>query len=128
MTKRKILMIVALSMAAFVSMLAIPSCGGPSGPTTGPAGDSAVTGQVKAIRKHNSGYPYDFDATVLSSQDVGSLPNPTKDKVNQTITLWSNDNLKNLDDGENFTANVKLVNDPSKPDPIFFAYNVNETP
>ena len=82
MTTRKLLVKIALSFAAAALLLTFSACYGSSGPTTGPAGDSTITGQLNALRKHSSSYPYDMDITVLESQDVNNLPNPTKDKVN----------------------------------------------
>ena len=127
MARKQIILISALVLVITLLAVALPSCKS-GGPTEGPPSDSLVGGEMKAIRKHSSGYAYDIDFIVESTKDVGTLPNPTKDKVGQTITAWTNENLRELEVGEDFTANVKLVYDASKTGTIFYVYNVKEQP
>jgi hypothetical protein len=127
MSKKHLRPIAAVVLAIIILLtLALPSCKS-GGPTEGPVSDSLIEGVIKAIRKHSSGYTYDIDFVIESSSDVGTVPNPTKDKVGQTITAWTNENLRELEIDEEFTANVKLVYDKAKTGTIFFVYNVKET-
>lgn len=131
MLKKKALVITVTFMMVMLMALALPSCSS-KGSTEGPPSDSAITGVVKGLRKHASGYSYvsgysyALDFLVDSSKDVGTLPNPTKDKVGQVITAETNENLKELEVGEEFTANVKLVYNESKTGTIFYVFNVKE--
>ena len=126
MFKRNSVMAVTLVLVSIVLTLALPSCSS-KGSTEGPPGDSVISGELKGLRKHSSGYSYQVDFLVESSKDVDTLPNPTKDKVGKVITAETNDNLRELDVGEDFTANVKLVYDAAKTGTIFYAYNVKES-
>ncbi len=47
----------------------------------------------------------------------------TEDRMREVLT---NENLKELEVGEDFTANVKLVYDAAKTGTIFYVYNVKE--
>lgn len=125
MVKKNTFVAVTLVLVFIVLALALPSCSS-KGSTEGPPSDSAITGELKGLRKHTSGYSYEVDFLVESSKDVGTLPNPTKDKVGKIITAETNDNLKELEEGEDFTANVKLVYDAAKTGTIFYVYNVKE--
>lgn len=125
MFKRNTLMAVTLVLVSIVLALTLPSCSS-KGSTEGPPSDSVVTGELKGLSKHSSGYSYQVDFLVESSKDVGTLPNPTKDKVGKVITAETNENLKELEVGEDFTANVKLVYDAAKTGTIFYVYNVKE--
>jgi len=127
MARKQIILISALAIVIALLAVALPSCKS-GGATEGPPSDSLVKGELKGLRKHNSGYLFDLDFIVTSSGDSGTLPNPTKDKVGQLITAWTNENLKELEVGEDFTANVKLVYDASKTGTIFYVYNVKEQP
>lgn len=125
--KRLPLGILILTVIALFFM-AIASCSS-KGSTEGPSSDSVISGKLQGLRKHSpdAGYSYQADFVIESSKDVGTLPNPTKDKIGQTITAETNENLKELEVGEEFMANVKLVYNQSKTGTIFYVYNVKET-
>jgi hypothetical protein len=124
--KRNTFTAVTLVLVSIVLALVLPSCSS-KGSTEGPSGDSIISGELKGLRKHSSGYSYQIDFLVESSKDVGTLPNPTKDKVGKVITAETNENLRELEVGEDFTANVKLVYDAAKTGTIFYVYNVKES-
>jgi predicted small lipoprotein YifL len=125
MFRKHTILISAMLLVITLLVVALTSCKS-GGPTEGPPSDSLVKGEVTGLRKHSSGYLFDMDFTIESSSDIGTLPNPTKDRVGKTITAWTNENLKELEVGEDFTANVKLVYDASKTGTIFYVYNVEE--
>ena len=125
MIKKRSLSLMTLIIVAILLLMAFPSCSS-GGSTEGPPSDSTITAELRGIRKHMSGYTYEIDFLVTSSKDVGTMPNPTKDKVGQVITAQTNENLKELEPGEDFTANVKLVYDAAKTGTIFYVYNVKE--
>lgn len=115
----------ALALALVTSLIAMSACSSGGG-TAGPPGDSTVTGQARAIHKNTSGYPYEVAFLVVSSDDVDTLPNPTKDKVGTELTAETNEDIHWVAPGEKFTANVKWAYDSSKPVPIFYIYNIKE--
>jgi hypothetical protein len=76
----------ALALALVTSLITLSACSSGGG-TAGPPGDSTVTGQARTIHKNTSGYPYEVAFLVVSSDDVGTLPNPTKDKIGTELIL-----------------------------------------
>jgi hypothetical protein len=127
-----------------VSLISLPACSSGSGGTPGatqsgpqspggPGGgaiiqsNSVVTGQVEAVRSNAYGYPWEVDFTVITSNDVRSLPNPTRDHIGQKITAKSDEDLSGLTKGTKFTANVKLIGDVPLPGISFYVYNVKVT-
>jgi len=86
--------------------------------------DGAISGDIKAIRKEASGYLWEVDVLILSSQDVGSLPNPTKDKIGQVITLKSDIDMTAFKTSMKITARVKYVGDVPKPGISLYIYDI----
>ena len=125
MVKLKKVIAIALTLASILPLPGLFSCS-PGGATAGPPGDSKITGEAKAVHQYTSGYPYDVDFIVLTSEDVDTLPNPTKESIGAEITAQTNEDIQGLDPGEKFTANVKWAINASKPVPIFYIYNVKE--
>lgn len=86
-------------------------------PNPGPSGgtivrsDSVITGEIKAIRRMSSSYPWEVDILVQDSQNVDSLVNPTKDKVGEVITTVTDQDMKPFNGGQVITAHVKLTGD-----------------
>jgi hypothetical protein len=109
------------------------ACSGKSNPgqtpTPPPGGgaivqsDSIITAEIKAIRQ-TTGYPWEVDVLVQSSDSVGDLPNPTKDKVGQVITAKADENLSSFKVGQIITGNVKYVGDVPKPGISLYIYNI----
>jgi len=114
---------IALLSAAFVLVACSTKATGTTRAATspGPGGglvvqsDSIITGKVVAVRSSATGYPWQVDVLVQSSQDVGTLPNPTKDKIGQTVTFYTSDNVGSLLAGQVITAHAKYVGDVPKP-------------
>jgi hypothetical protein len=87
--------------------------------------DSVITGKIAAVRRQSSGYPWEIDVTIQNSVDVGNLPNPTKDKVGQTITVKADEDLSSLKAGQVITAHVKYVGDVPQPGISLFIFNID---
>ncbi len=102
-------------------------------PTTtapGPGGglvvnsDSIITGTIVAIRSESTGYPWQIDVQVLTSQDVGTLPNPTKDKIGQTVTFYTDQNVSPFHVGQSINAHVKYAGDVPKPGIVLYIFDI----
>jgi hypothetical protein len=86
--------------------------------------DCVITGEIEAIRTQTTGYPWELDVLVRTSEDVGSLPNPTKDKIGQVITVKADQDLSPYKVTQAITARVKYVGDVPKPGIFLFIYDV----
>ncbi len=86
--------------------------------------DSIVRARVVAVRPQTSGYPWEADVLVLSSQSVGDLPNPTADKVGQVITVRSSEDLSGIGPGTDITARVKYAGDVPLPGIVLLIYDI----
>ena len=123
--------IIVLSIAAVLSACA-PKATSTTPTTTvpGPGGglvvnsDSVITGKIVAIRSESSGYPWQIDVQILTTQDVGTLPNPVKDKVGQTVTLRTDQDLSSFKSGQTIQAHVKYVGDVPKPGIVLYAFDI----
>jgi hypothetical protein len=115
----------ALAFLLILTTVLLFSCS-PTSSTAGPLGDSRIIGQAKAIHKNVSSFPYQLDFLVLSTEDIGTLPNPTKACVGATITAETNENIRTLEPEEKFTANVKWALDNTNSIPVFYMYNIKE--
>ena len=73
--------------------------------------DSIITGEIKAITSMATGYPWEIDVQVTSSQNVGILINPTIDKVGQIVQFRTDVSTKGLTPGQVITAHAKLTGD-----------------
>ena len=73
--------------------------------------DSIITGQIKAIVNMPTGYPWEIDVLVQSSQSVGTLTNPTSDKVGQVVKFRTDESPNALKVGQVITAHAKLTGD-----------------
>lgn len=63
MAKKTIFVILVLALVT--SLVTLSACSSGGG-TSGPPGDSKITGEAKAIHKNTSNYPYEVDLVVLS--------------------------------------------------------------
>ena len=86
--------------------------------------DSIITGTIVAIRNQSTGYPWQVDVQVLTSQDVGTLPNPTKDKIGQTVTFYTDENLRAFHAGQAINAHVKYAGDVPKPGIVLYIFDI----
>ena len=108
----------------------LSACSRSSNPSPAPGGgavinsDSIITGQIKAIRPEATGYPWEVDVLIQTSQNVGDLPNPTGDKIGQIITAKTDVNMNSFSVGQIVTARVKYVGDVPKPGISLYIYNI----
>jgi hypothetical protein len=86
--------------------------------------DSIITAKIVAIRQLTTGYPWEMDVLVQTSVDVGNLPNPTKDKIGQVITVKTDDKLDSFKAGQIISAKVKYVGDVPLPGITLYIYNI----
>ena len=123
---------IALLSIVFLVTGCVPKATGATPPTTspGPGGglvvqsDSVITGNIVAIRSEPTGYPWQVDVKVLTSQDVGTLPNPTKDKIGQTVTFYTDQNAGLFKVGQNIEAHVKYAGDVPKPGIVLYIFDM----
>jgi hypothetical protein len=138
MNQRNTLLSVGMAMAVILSVLILSACSTDSSPTSIPTpspggggaivqSDSIISGEVKAIRQQPTGYPYEMDVLVLSSDNVDSLPNPTVDKVGQAITAKTDEDVSLFKVGQTITARVKYVGDVPQPGISLYIYDVEAT-
>lgn len=139
MNLRKIVIIAVTG--AVILLLSFASCS--SGITTttvtatttptGPGGgavvnsDSIITGTIKAIRPQTTGYPWEVDVLIQSSQNVGDLPNPTSDKIGQVVTLKTDQDMTLFTVDQSIFAKVKYTGDVPKPGITLYLYKITST-
>jgi hypothetical protein len=138
MNRKNAFLSVGIATIVVLSVLILSACSAnnspTSTPTTPPGGgavvrsDSIVSGEIKAIRKQSTGYPYEMDVLVLSSDNVDSLPNPTIDKVGQVITAKTDEDVSSFMAGQVITARVKYAGDVPQPGISLYIYNIEATP
>ena len=104
-----------------------PRPGGPGGEAIVNS-DSIITAKITAIHKQTTGYPWEVDILVQSSADVGTLPNPTKDKVGQVITTKTDEDLSAFKVNQLIAAKVKYVGDVPLPGITMYLYNIKLQP
>ena len=120
-----------LSIAAVLSACAPPPAQGiPATTNPGPGGglvinsDSIITGTIVAIHNESTGYPWRIDVQVLTSQDVGTLPNPTKDVIGKTVSFYTDENIGAFRTGQSIKAHVKYAGDVPKPEIILYIFDI----
>jgi hypothetical protein len=121
--------IMALLLMVILSTFTVISCN--NSPKTSSPGngaviqsDSIIIAEIKAVRAQKTGYPWEMDILVQNSENVGSLPNPTEDKIGQVITTKTDEDLLSLQVGQIITARVKYVGDVPKPGISLYIYNI----
>ena len=98
--------------------------------TTGPVigevinSDSFITAEIKALREETTGYPWEVDILVKTSQNVGDLPNPTKDSIGKVITVKTDLNMTKFQARDIISAKVKYTGDVPKPGITLFLYDI----
>jgi hypothetical protein len=121
-----------VTLVAIISLPGLAACSGPASPATTPSpgggavvqSDSVVTGEIKAIRQQTSGYPWEVEVLVRTSEDVGGLVNPTKDKVGQVITARTDQDMSAFKVGQVITSRVKYAGDVPRPGISLYIYNI----
>jgi len=125
-------MLLMLAAVLLLSVIAVSACNSNAPtltPTPGPGGavinsDSVITGEIKAIRPQTTGYPWEVDVLVQSSESVGNLPNPTSDKVGQVVTCKTDQDVASFAVDEAINARVKYVGDVPQPGITLYIYNI----
>jgi hypothetical protein len=136
------LAIYVLATVLILSLMVIPLSGcssktpspTPSPTTTSPGvgggavinSDSVITAQIKSINKEATGFPWQVDLLITSSQAVGNLPNPVADKTGQVVTVKSDEDLSKFAVGDNINGRIKYVGDVPKPGITLYLYNVTK--
>jgi hypothetical protein len=118
------IILIILSLSMIVSSCSQAGTSTPSATPVVPGGpgggaiinsDSITTGKIVAIRTNPTGYPVQIDLEVQKSVDVGQLPNPTKDKVGQVITINTDQDVSAFKVGQVITGSIKYAGDVPKP-------------
>jgi hypothetical protein len=130
------LIAVVAAAASFIALIGCSSPAATTGPgststtSAGPGGglvvqsDSIITAEIKAVRKQSTGYPWEVDLLIRTSDNVGSLPNPTFDKIGQVVTAKSDQDLSSFKAGQIVDARVKYVGDVPRPGIQLYAYDI----
>lgn len=84
--------------------------------------DSLVSGKIAAIRPSTSGFPWEIDLQIDSSQDVNYLANYTRDKVGQVITTRTDQDVRLLKVGDYLTAHVQMATEPGTSRTFFYIH------
>jgi len=109
--------VIALVLALTVIATGVVSCKKaattPPGPNTGSLiqTDGIITGEIKVIKSMPTGYPWQFDVLIQTSQNVGDLKNPVADKVGQVVQFGTDEQIELFKVGQIITAHVKLTGD-----------------
>lgn len=140
MGQKNKLPLIGMATAIILSALMLTACSGASTPKPTPTppsppgggavvqSDSIITGEIKAIRQQATGYPWEMDVLIQSSQSVDSLPNPTKDKVGQVITAETDEDVSSLKAGQTVSARVKYIGDVPQPGISLYIYSIEMMP
>jgi hypothetical protein len=143
MNKRYHFLWTVTALAVILGLFALSGCSGSNttgtssttspGPGPGPGGavvqsDSIISAEVKAVRSQSTGYPWEIDIVVKSSENVNDLPNPTSDKVGQTVTVKTDEDASSLKAGQMINARVKYVGDVPKPGVTLYIYSIEIMP
>jgi hypothetical protein len=137
MKQKNIFLYGGIVIVVILSVLILSACStnsSTSTPNPTPGGgavvlsDSIITGEIKAIRLQITGYPWEVDILIQSSDNVDNLPNPTIDKVGQVITTETDENMSLFKVGQEISARVKYVGDVPQPGISLYLYNVEAVP
>jgi hypothetical protein len=135
MNQKNTFLSIGMAAAVILSMLILAACSANSSPspttTPSPGGggavvrsDSIITGEIRSIRQQTTGYPWEVDVLVESSESVDSLVNPTGDKIGQVITAQTDEDLSPFKTGQMITARVKYIGDVPKPGISLYIYSL----
>jgi len=131
MNRKHSIRYIILVLMVIMSVFLVVACSSKSSTTTLPPGggevvqsDSIILGEIRAVREEATGYPWEVDVLIVSSESVGDLPNPTKDKVGQVITAKTDEDASAFSIGESISARVKYVGDVPKPGISLYIYDV----
>jgi len=122
--------IALLIITGILIIISVAACSGGAASTTSttPAtvinSDSIITGDIQTIRAQTTGYPWELKVRISSTQNVGDLPNPMADKVDQVVILKTDEDITSFSPGQSISAKVKYANDVSQSSIILYVYNI----
>ena len=114
--KKSLFLTTAAAMILVIIVLGA-SCTSATTTTTKPGSgavvnsDSVVTATIQSITKQSTGYPWKLDVLIQSTIDVNNLPNPVKDSIGQTVTVFTDENMSTFKVGDVVTGQIKYVGD-----------------
>ncbi len=136
LSRKNPLMALFPAILVVMAVLGLAGCANPNttAATTlvpgGPGGgaiinsDSIISAKIQAIRQQTSGYPFELDILVQSSENVGNLPNPTKNSVGKVVTVKTDEDISKFKVNDLVSAKVKYVGDVPKPGITLYMYNI----
>ena len=130
----KSVLVTLLTVVVLVMVFSLTACGTKTTTTTaiGPGGgavinsESIIVATIKAVHKETTGYPWSVDIVVKTSQDVGTLPNPVKDKLGIVINVKTDVDMSGFQAGDNIMAHVKYVGDVPKPGISLYLFDITK--
>jgi hypothetical protein len=120
MVQKNTFLVVGMALAIVLSALTLPACSKSRNPS-----DSIITGEIKDIRQQTTGYPWEVDVLIQSSESVDSKPSATEGKEGQVITAKTDEDLNLFKVGQTITARVKYLGDVPQPGISLYIYDVN---
>ncbi len=133
-SRANILHVIFMSLAIMLVALAGFECSGGSNPTESPSfsprgtvaaqTDSIVYGRIMDIREKTTGYPWEVDVLIESSQNVDNLTNPTKDKLGEVVTVKADQDLSLYKNSQEIDARIKYAEDAGQPGASFYMYDI----
>jgi hypothetical protein len=119
-----------LVITGILIIISVAACSGGTTTTTStpPAAvinsDSIIAGDIQSIRPQTTGYPWELKVRISSTENVGGLPNPMADKVDQVVTVKTDENIAAFTPGQSISAKVKYAGDVPQPGIILYMYNI----
>jgi hypothetical protein len=86
--------------------------------------DCILTGTIENISAQTTGYPWEINVRIATTQNVDDLPNPVADKVGQVVTMKTDENISSFKVGQSISAKAKYVGDVPKPGITLYIYNI----
>jgi hypothetical protein len=86
--------------------------------------DSILTGTIESIRTQTTGYPWELNVRIHSTQNAGDLPNPITDKIGQVVTMKTDEDMASFQAGQTISARAKYTGDVPKPGITLYIYDI----
>jgi hypothetical protein len=77
--------------------------------------DSIVTAKIESITQQTTGQSWKLTILIQTALDVGSLPNSVKDKINQIVTAYCDEDLSAYKVGNIVVCHIKYGGDVNIP-------------
>jgi hypothetical protein len=126
----KLMKIALLVITGLLIIISVAACSGGAATTTSapPAAvinsDSIITGEIQSIRPQTTGYPWEIKIRIASTENVGDLPNPMTNKIDQVVDLKTDQDLASFTPGQVISAKVKYAGDVPQPGIILYIYDI----